>query len=326
MIEALQLLSVIFCLFGMAFFNGIETGVTAINKIRLRHFVRQGSPAALILQDFLDNTDRLLGTTLMGTNLNLVIASVFAASLSEKWFGHRGEALSTFLLAAVTTVFCEYIPKAWFSGRPYYRSAAFAPLLLMADRIMKPLAAVVVALTRLFVRSASRSFVKPLPFVSRDDLKMLTDDGERHGVLSRRETWMINRVFELSGKKLADIMTPVSKVVSVRSDMAVSEFLSFVRTSPFTRFPVIDSESGGYKGVVNVLYVLSSVTKGVKDGVVGDIVRPPQFVRESTPVDDIFPLMRRSRQPMYLVTGNAEQVVGLVTTEDILEEIVGRLQ
>ena len=324
MIEAFQLMFVFFCMFGYAFFSGIETGVTAINRLRLKHFVRQDDKAAHILQGFLDDSDRLLGTTLVGANVCLVVVSVFSVSLAAKWFGSWAEPVSALLVSAVVLVFCEYIPKAWFSSKPYFRSSRFAGILVVMDRLLGPLAFVIVWITRILLPDTKRSFAKPIPFVSREDLKILTKDGERSGVLSRRETWMINRVFELSNKRAAGIMIPLDKMLTVESDVKVEEFLELARTRGVRRMPVYDAKKKEYVGIVNVLYVLSSLP-ATAESEVGDLARPAIFIPAGMPVDDIFPRLRRSRQPMGLVRNNQQEVVGLVTTEDILEEIVGEL-
>lgn len=324
MIDSLQILCIFFCLFWSAFFSGIETGVAAINRIRLKHFVRQEVKAAIILQGFLDDTDRLLGTTLVGNNICNVVISVCGASLAVKWFGGWGEAASVPLVSIMVLIFGEYLPKAWFSSRPYFRSTHFAPLLLAVERVLKPLARIMVGITRLLMRGKEKSFSKPLPFVSREDLKMLAKDGEASGVLTRHETRMINRVFELSGKKAREIMIPREKMVTVDSGMPVPAFLQLARSQHFKRFPVMDSDSGEFVGIVNVLYVLASLSES-EGKHVGDFVRAAQFVPENMPVDEILPMMRRYRQPMWLVKAADGMVAGLVTTENILEEIVGKL-
>jgi CBS domain containing-hemolysin-like protein len=324
MIEALKLMSIFFCMLASAFFSGMETGITAINRLRLKHFVRQGVAAAKILQGFVENSDRLLGTTLIGNNICLVVMAVFSASLAEEWFGPWAEPVAPFIISAFVLVFGEYLPKAWFAGKPYYRSVRFARTLVIADRLLGPLSSVVVGITRLMVRGAKKSFAEPLPFVSREDIKSLTRDGEKSGVLSREETKMINSVFELSHKKAADIMIPRDDMKIIPRDASIEEFLEKARECGLTRMPVYDAATREFVGIANVLYALSVHTSST-DRCVMAIARPPQFIPHDMPVDDIFPRLRRFRQPMCLVRNNNNGVIGLVTTEDILEEVVGEL-
>ena len=191
----------------------------------------------MILQGFLDESDRLLGTTLMGQNICLVVLAVFSASLAQKWFGSWAEAVSALVVAIIVLVFGEYIPKTWFSSKPYFRSSKFAGALLLTEKILRPFSLVMVWLTRLLVPGA-KTFASPLPFISREDLKMLTKDGEKSGVLSRRETWMINRVFELSTKKASEIMIPRDQMLCVDADAGVQNFLALAREREVTRMPV----------------------------------------------------------------------------------------
>lgn len=324
MLVLLQFLFLCLCLVGEAFFAGMETGVISIHRMRLRHFVRRGARGARLLQEYLHDYDRLLGTTLVGTNVCVVVVSVVAASAAVQVLGHWGEACATAVVAVVVLVFGEYLPKAWFHSRPLERCARFVGALRIAELVLKPVASAVVWLTRWLVPGPEESFSKPAPFVTREDLKLLAREGEKDGVLSARERVMIHRVIELSGKRAAEIMTPRNEITLVHSDTTIRDFFETARKSNFTRMPVIDGSSGDFIGVINVFYVLSSAHKDM-DQLVAEHVRRPLFVPEGMPVDDILPLLRRVRQPMGLVKNEAGDVTGLITTEDILEEIVGEL-
>jgi putative hemolysin len=318
------LLIIIACMAGSAFFSGIETGVISIHRMRLKHFVRRGSRRAAILQGYLDDSDRLLGTTLVGTNICIVVVSVVAASTAAELVGEWGGAVSTFVMSVLVLAFSEYLPKAWFHSRPLERCRRFAGVLRITELILKPLGVTIIWLTKWLVPGPSRPLSKPPPFVTREDLKVLAREGERDGVLSREERDMIHRVFELSGKRAHEIMIPRKNMTSVRADTTVEEFFGTARSSGFTRMPVCDMATGKFTGVINVFYVLSSSELDASRRA-SDFVRPALFVSENMPVDDILPRMRRSRQPMCFVTNDESEVVGLITTEDILEEVVGQL-
>ena len=135
---------------------------------------------------------------------------------------------------------------------------------------------------------------------------------------------MINRVFELSDKTAGQIMIPLNEMITVESDATVLELFDVARKSKYTRVPVWDPEKKEYIGIINVFYLLSLDVKDHQKSV-KEFVRPPLFIDENVPVDEIFPRLRRSRQPLCLVKNNKDETLGLVTTEDILEEIVGKL-
>ncbi len=134
----LLLLLILVCMLGHAFFAGIETGVISIHRMRLRHFVRKGSMNARILESFVTNFDRLLGTTLVGTNICVVIISVVAASLAVQLNIPGGKAASSAVMTILIIVFAEYLPKAWFHSRPLERCERFATVLRFAEWILQP--------------------------------------------------------------------------------------------------------------------------------------------------------------------------------------------
>lgn len=319
-----ELLLILLCMVGGGFFAGIETGVISIHRMRLRHFIKKGAPGATLLQGFIENPDRLLGTTLVGTNICIVVISVLSASLAARLMGAGGEVVSSVFITLLVLIFCEYLPKAWFHSRPLDRCRRYAGLLRSAEVFFLPLSATIIWLTRWIVPGTTRPFGHPLPFVTREDLKVLAHEGEKDGVLSPRERFMIHRVFELSGKTAGQIMIPRDKMTYVETDTTIDEFYEVARQSNYTRMPVYDDNSDRFVGVVNVFYILANAPDD-RSSTVAQFCRPPLFINESMPVDDIFPRLRRFRQPMCFVVDRDEKVAGLITTEDILEEIVGKL-
>lgn len=134
---------------------------------------------------------------------------------------------------------------------------------------------------------------------------------------------MIHRVIELSGKKAEDVMVSADQMVVAYADMKMAEFFTLARDCGFTRLPVVNRRSGDFIGIINVFYVLSA-GRHSPEKTVANFVRPPLFIAPQMPVDDILPRMRRDGQPMCLVC-REDNVIGLITTEDILRAIVGKL-
>lgn len=321
---ALQLLVIMLGLIGAAFYAGIETGIISIHRMRLEHSVRRGAKGTDKLQGYLDNPDRLLGTTLVGTNICIVVISIVSAGMAVRFLGEWGETVSSAVMALVILVGCEYLPKAWFLSRPLDRCSRFVGILRLSELILLPVSNVVIWLTKWLIPGPSKSFSAPVPMVTKEDLKTLAMEGEEGGELSARERFMIHRVFELSHKRAREVMVPRSRMTIVDSDVALSAFFDKARESGFTRFPVYDKLNNEFTGIINVFFVLST-PEAQHSRPTGDFLRPPLFIRDDMPVDDILPRLRRSRQPMCLVIDNNGDVTGLITIEDILKEIVGAL-
>ncbi len=318
-----RLFIILLCMIGHAFFAGIETGVISIHRMRLRHFVRQGSINAKILETFIQNFDRLLGTTLVGTNICVVINSVVAANLAIQLNILGGEATSSIIMTILIILFGEYLPKAWFRSRPIERCERFAGVLRISELLFMPFSFTIIGIARLISPGEKNTFAKPAPFVTREDLKTLAKEGEKDGILSPKERDMIHSVIELSGKSAEEVMVPLDKITQAYNDMKIPEFYALARHSGLTRMPVINRETSEFIGIINVFHVLASENKQT-DKTVADFMRPPQFIPAKMPVDDILPRMRRGRQPISLVKKDGN-VIGLITTEDILRIIVGKL-
>ena len=320
---SLNLTIIFWCLLANAFFAGIETGVISINRMRLRHHVDQGHRWATILNDLLDHPDRLLGTTLIGSTVCLTSCSVLATSVGLR-FGAWGAAVSEALLAVIVLVLAEYLPKAWFQSQPLERCRPFAGMLQAAAIALQPLIRLVTWLTQWIVREPPGTVERRHALVTRDELKVLAQEGAEHGGLSPKQRIMLHRVFELAGKTAAQAMLPRAALVHVSSQTTVEGFFRVSQGAHFTRLPVYDDTQRTFVGIVNLFDVLGAPAVDSQARIT-EFMRPPQFIRDTTPLSEIFPLMRRSRQPMCLVTNAQTEVVGLLTVQDVVEEIVGKL-
>lgn len=318
----ITLLIILVCMSGEAFFAGMEIGVVSVHRMRLRHFLREGSERARLLQDLLDHPEKLLGTTLVGTNLCVVTASVLAAGLAVRFIGAWGETVSSVVMTFLLLVFCEYLPKAWFQSRPFERAGKFVHLLNIAGRVLHPVSAAVTRATDWMVPDRDWSNIKPHPFITREELKLLAHEEEIYGVLSPDERLMIQRVFEMAGKPAHIIMTPLERMVILSDTSVIGDLRRKARETGFLRFPIKNTATGAFEGVVNIYDALSDSSLP-DDQPLTPFIRKPLFVKSRLSTTRILPLQRKARQPLALVTDEEENVIGLVTTADILREIVG---
>lgn len=320
--ELLYILLILFGLVGSAFYSGLETGIVSINRLRLRHLVRRKVPSADILNEFITQPDHLLGTTLVGNNVCNVLASVSAVSLGTHLMGNTGYSIAYVLLTVIMLVFGEYLPKAWFQGLPAQRCLPFAKLLKWNGYIFYPLSRFFTALAKILVPVRTREDVETA-FITIEELKHLTHEGEKTGALSADEKRMITHVLELSGKPCSDIMIPQRQVTKVNVDTPTQRLLELARAKKFSRFPVWDPATKRFMGVVYMYDLLYDEDASGKTA--RHYMRAPQYVSGATPIDELLPRMRLSHQPMALVRNERDHVIGLITIEDILEEIVGEM-
>jgi CBS domain containing-hemolysin-like protein len=318
---ALEILLLLFCIVGAAFFAGIETGIISINRLRLQHLVRRQVPGAKIVRHFLTHSDLLLGTTLIGTNLFHVVSAVLAASIGQRFAGATGAAIAGVLMLLITLIFCEYIPKAWFQAAPARRAIPLAGILRAAAWVLLPLTAVVNFIIRRLLPRRDVKGVEDKMLVSREELLHLAREGEQSGVLTKHESEMIHGVFELTHKTCDALMTPRDKMAVVPVSATPEEVLALARTREFNRLPVFDAAQKSFVGIVHVFDILADDAPAGKTA--ADYMRPPQLVASYLPVDHLLPRMRVTRLPLFLVTDDRYEVIGLITLEDVLREVTG---
>jgi putative hemolysin len=317
-----QIVLILLFMVGSAFFAGIETGVISLNRLRLRHLVRHGAPGAETVERFLRSPDQLLGTTLVGTNLCHVIASVLAADLAARLFGRAGPTLAAVAMVLTILIFCEYLPKAWFQSSPTLRVLPLARPLKWSSQALMPLSKSMMFLVGVLIPAPKRDTEKAQPLITRDELLHLAKEGELSGIVTRDESRMIHSIFELRDTTCAEIMVPRDKVVFVRTDTTAGDILELARVREFNRFPVYDESKKSFVGIVHVFDVLCDTAPGGKTA--ASYMRPPQFVAHNTQADHILPRMRVTRQPLAMVMDARYDLVGIVTIENVLDEVVGQ--
>lgn len=311
-------------LIGSALYSGLETGVVSVNHLRIQHMVRRGQRGAEIIQKFAVQPDLLLGTTLVGTNLCNVMISVIAASLATTLLGASALWVASLGSTLVLLVFGEYLPKAWFRSYPAYRVLPLARFLQWSGYLFYPLGMAVMHLARILIPGPAFAEAQTNTFITREELAFLTKEGAQTGELSSGEHRMMQGVLALSHKTSADIMIPRQRMVLVRPGTAAESVIELARQKSVSRIPIYDDQAGKFTGFVNIRDMLVADTP-LRDRTAQDFARPPQYVSAVSRADQLLPRMRLSRQPLALVHNDREQVIGLVSIEDVLEEIVGEL-
>ncbi len=319
-----DLILILLCLMGAGFFDGMETGVISLNRMRLRHLAETGDKAARILQNFLQQPDRLLGTTLVGTNIFVVIASVISASWTAQmhpWI----QTLNAMATSLVVLVFAAYLPKAWFQSHPLERSRPFAYALRWSALILRPLINLMTMITNWLVPSGTTPKATRALVATKDEIDLLAQESADHGALSPRQRIMIRRVLELSAKTAGHIMTPRENMAILPASADMTALMTKVRESAHTRLPVCEEDGKTIKGTINFFDVMA----GCEDCLTGSIkpyIRPALFIQENTPLMEAFAKLRLSKQSMCLVVNTQAEVIGLITNQNVLQAIVGNLK
>ena len=323
----LYILALLLCFMGSAFFSGMETGTLCINRARLAHLVRSGSKAAAIMDKCLSDMQSFLATILIGNNLINVTLATLSAGLAKRCL-HNYPAAQTIWamgMAVMMLVFCEYLPKLFFTTRPLRRTLFVIRTFYIIEKILKPWASLVMVMTQ-WLTPTSGSSGKRLFLMTREYLQNVVSDAKDGSRITAFERMMINRVLTLHSQTAAQLMTPLSRVTKTTSDALLSECYGLVRDSGHIRLPVFDREGNACIGVLSVLDIMIASPDPDRTSA-ADCMQSPFFVDADLHADDVLPLMRKHRKHLALVQEkNNGLVLGIITEENIINALTCSLQ
>ena len=321
-----EIMLLVLFLLGSGFYSGMETGIVSINRVRLRHLVKRQSKQALELQRFIDYPDRMLATTLVGTNLCNTALTVVGSSLVVRVLGDPklGNLLASIGVTIFILVFGEYLPKAWFQSAPYPRSSKFIWLMKVSDWIFQSVTIPVTWLVRKLVPDPDTEPEEHPNRLTRKDMQfLLSQESGATPDISAQRRRMVLGVFDLADKTAMDIMIPRNQMMLIKTDAPIAEILELAEKTRVKSFPVYSDTEKRFTGILKLSDLYPRIDDPPAD--LRELLRPPQYVDQDTPADDLLPRLRLTRQPMLLVRDEQDMVIGFVTTEVVLEEIVGPL-
>lgn len=318
----MTLLGVLFVL--SAFFSGSETALMSLDKLRVKYLVKKKKKHAERLEALLDQPENLLGAILVGNNLVNIAASVFATGLFVSLYGDRGELLTILILTPILLVFAEICPKTYSAKNPERVSFLVLRPILAVMWLLAPVIWLVTRISRLLTRLMERNS-QPAPILSEDEIRNIIAVGEEAGVLPKENRRMLHGIFDLSAIRARDIMIPRTEVVAIEAGTPFDEALALAQGARHSRFPVFEGNLDQVIGIIHSKDILRYVGRAEQFSL-RDICRPPYFVPESKRIGTLLQAFRKKHVHLAIVVDEYGGVEGIVTLEDIVEEIVGEIQ
>jgi putative hemolysin len=307
-----------------AFFTLSEMAFTSVNRMKLRGLVDSGNKRASRLKTFLEKEGAFLGTTLTGTNIAVVVGSALATRIFSEYFGPTAApAIATVCMVPLTLVFAEIVPKMIARQLATEISlVAFSPVEGF-HRIFLPLIACLNGIARVILRPFGRKETTLDITLTKSDLKNILLMGYETGGVESDEVELIHKVLEFGGKSIEGIMVPLYRVSSISEDDSLDNLRRLVSMTGFSRIPVYSKNKNKIVGIVNIYDILFSDDK--EPYKISDFLREPIFLSTDDGLDIALARLRYKEQPMGIVLDGTRNVVGVVTIEDILEELVGEI-
>ncbi len=325
----LPTLAIVVLLFLSAVFSGSETALTGSSRARIHQLSREGNRRARLVDQLWERKDRLIGAILLGNNLVNILASALATSVLIRLFGDAGVAYATLVMTLMVLIFAEVLPKTYAIHNADKMALAISPQLRLVVALLAP----VTQLIHLIVRGTLRVFGLRLdPGISsrlaeeelRGAIELFVADQQE----VRQERAMLHSILDLSEVEVSEIMTHRSKVGTVDIGQSQSKIMEAVLSSPFTRLPLWRDDPDNIVGVLHakqLFRALHEQPESVENVDVAAIASPAWFIPEGTNLLSQLQAFRARREHFAIVVDEYGEVLGVVTLEDILEEIVGEI-
>jgi len=304
-----------------AFFSSSETALMALNRYRLRHLANEGNKAAQRAQRLLAKPDRLIGIILLGNNLVNISAASLATIIGLRLAGETGVLLATLGLTLVILIFAEVAPKTWAAMKPesiaFPASYPLRALLLL----LHPFVAVINWCANLLLMPFGLKQTRHSDHLSRDELRTLVNEaGSR---FAAHQAMLLN-ILDLDQGSVLDIMVPRNEMTAIDLEDDWDSIVAQISTSFYTRLPVFEGEIDNIVGILHIRTVVQRLAAGNLDhNSLRRAVRKPYFVPESTSLPKQLLEFQERERRMALVVDEYGDIQGLLTLDDILEEIVG---
>ena len=326
--EFWPLFLIFLCVLSEAFFSGSEIAIVSLPKIELQKRLKRGDSGAKLLSELLKEPEKLLTTTLIGTNLSTVTGStVFTTYVMDEivhtfsFLSNYPELVTILCFTPITLTFGELIPKSLFQKYSHVIAFKIVYPIYFFYLLFKPVSFIVIGFSKL-VAHILRAEEDRSPFVTKEELKLLVESASRFNV-EKTERNILKNVLELKEKSVGEVYTPLSKVIAVSENASVLEALELMEKSGFSKLPVYE---GRIDNIVGYVLVSDLISVDKPDLKVREIMRPVLVLPEYMNVFNALKEFKKSGEQMGIVVDEFGSTLGIVTVEDILEEIVGRIE
>ncbi len=326
-LDWLSIFVIVFCLLLSFFFAGSETALMAFSRARMLRLEKKGNRNACIVNRLLESRERLIGALLLGNNAVNIAASSLATSLFLLWFGDVGVLYATIIMTVLVVVFAEVLPKTVAINDPDRIAIATAKPIRFSVRLLGPVLIGIEALVRGILRLAGSSLRDDTQVLSaHEELRGAVDLLHKEGGVGKLDRDMFGGLLDLRDLTVSDVMIHRTEMITVNADEAPEDVIKAVLEAPVTRVPLWRETAENIIGILHAKDLLRAIQAADGDLSkidIAELARPPWFVPDIRPLSEQLKAFRRRKTHFALVVDEYGEVMGLVTLEDILEEIVG---
>ena len=319
-----QLVIIGIMVFLSAFFSSSETALVTVNKIRMKNLAENGDKRAAKVLKVTSDSGKMLSAILIGNNIVNIGASSIATMLAVDILGDIGSGVATGILTLIILIFGEVTPKTMATIKADSFSLAIAGIIDVLMFVLTPvifiinkLASIVLWLLRVDPNEADKAMTE-------DEIRTIVDESQESGAIEDEEREMIHNVFDFGDSLAKEVMIPRIDMTFVEADATFEELIELYRENKYTRYPVYEESTDYVIGIINMKDVI--LLQNEEEFSIRKLIRDPYFTYEHKNTADLFVEMRKSSIPLAIVLDEYGVTAGLITLEDLLEEIVGEIR
>ncbi|QAR33228.1 HlyC/CorC family transporter [Geovibrio thiophilus] len=316
-----QSVSIFVCLILSGFFSGSETALTSLSEMKVRHMIEE-NPKAKILELWIYHPNKVLNTILIGNNIVNILASVIAADMMQKIFGNTQIAAVTGVMTLMILIFGEITPKTFAKHNAKAMAIALMRILKVFYTVFFPATYVMNKLVVAMIKLSGGKLDKK-PQITEEELEFIINVGEKEGVLENGQKEMLQNIFELGDMSIKEIMVPRRDIIAVNVNEDFDSIMNKVVENEFSRLPVYEETIDKIIGILNAKDLLVFTREDVSKFNLRGMLRAPYFIPGTKKIDNMLTEFQKTRNHMAIVLDEYGGVAGLLTLENVLEEIVG---
>ena len=319
-----QLLTILLMVVLSAFFSSSETALTTVNKIRMKNLAENGDKRAAKVLKVTNDSGKMLSAILIGNNIVNIFASSLATILAIDIFGDIGSGIATGVLTIVILIFGEVSPKTMATIKADSFSLLIAGIIDVLMIILTPVIFIINKLSSIVLFILHVNPADADTAMTEDEIRTIVDESQESGVIEDEECEMIHNVFDFGDSLAKEVMIPRIDMTFVEADASFKELIEIYRENKYTRLPVYEDTTDHVIGIINMKDVI--LIENEETFSIRNIIREPYFTYEHKNTADLFVEMRKASIPLAIVLDEYGVTAGMVTLEDLLEEIVGEIR
>lgn len=322
--DAIQILALLILVALSAFFSSAETSLTTVNKIRLQALAEEGDKRAATALKVTENSSKMLSAILIGNNLVNNFAASLTTALAIKLFGNGMIGAVTAILTMVILIFGEITPKTFATANSEKMALAYGSTILLLMKIMTPVIFIINNICRFFLKLLHVDTDSSMNTMTEMELRTIVDVSHKDGVIEKEERQMIYNVVDFGDSQAKDVMVPRADMVAVSETASYGEIKEVFHAEKYTRLPVYQNDRDNITGILNIKdFFFCNDTNDFK---VTEVMYEPYYTYEYKKTSELLMEMQKNSVSISIVLDEYGAAVGMVSLEDLLEEIVGEIR